>query len=195
MSGEKPKKSPRQKRAEKEAQRKEWTQEEIDAAMAAAGGTPKSHEVPPRRGPGQPSKYPNLDLEKVEALARGGLTKYEIAEALGISETSRKEYQNRYPAFAAAIDRGRRRDITEIENALHRSAKGFTVVEDKVFYDNQVGKVVTQPTIKHYPPDTKAALAILQHEETGSWKPKSEVTVIDPIAERLQRARERAKRA
>lgn len=36
-----PSKSPQQKRAEKKAERAQWTQADIDAAFAAAGGTPK----------------------------------------------------------------------------------------------------------------------------------------------------------
>lgn len=190
MSKGKKKPSPADKRAAKAAERKEWTQAEIDAAMAF----PKGKDEDSTRSPGRPSNYPRIDLERVQSLAAGGLTKYEISDALGISETSRKEYEAKFPAFSAAIAKGRAKDVAEVENALHRSAKGYTVVEDRIFYDSQIGKVVIQPTIKRIPPDTRAGLAILQHSETGSWKPKQEITIIDPIAEKLQKARERAKR-
>lgn len=175
------KKSPSQKRAEAEAARGEWTQEAIDAAMLAAGGTPKgTNPEPPSRGPGRPPLIDDIDLEWVQRLAAGGLTKYEISAAVGISETTRKEYENRYPAFAAAIARGRARDINDIVDALHKSAKGYTFMEEKLQYDTQVGKWARETAIKHNAPDVKAALAILQHAETGSWKPKTETELKFP---------------
>jgi hypothetical protein len=92
------------------------------------------------------------------------------------------DYQNRYPEFSEAIARGRARDITDIEDALHRTAKGYTFVEEKLQYDTQVGKWARETVIKHAAPDTKAALAILQHAETGSWKPKTDVEMKFPEA-------------
>lgn len=166
-------KSPIQKRIETEAKRKEWTQEEIDAALIANGGTPKTA-INAESKPGAHSKYAFMDLERVEMYAAGGLTKAEIAESMGISLSTFMVYQKEHPEFLEAIERGRARNIEEIENALHKSAKGYTFVEDKIFYDSQVGRVVVQPTIKRVTPDTKAALAILQHAETGSWRPKAE---------------------
>lgn len=168
------KKSPAQKRAEAQAQREEWTEESVAEAFAAAGGIPKTQE-PETRGRGRPSKYPTIDLERVEMYAAGGLTKAEIAQAVGISITSAMEYQKEYPEFAKAIERGRAHSIEEVTNALHKVAKGYTFPEEKLQYDNQVGKWARETVLKHVPPDTKAALAILQHAETGSWRPKAEV--------------------
>lgn len=166
-------KSPIQKRAEAEAKRKEWTQEEIDAALVANGGTPKGSNDAPGRA-GRPSKYPTIDLERVEMYAAGGLTKLEIAESLNISYDTLREYEKGFPEFSEAIAKGRRRDVEEVENAMHRMAKGYAFTEDKIFYDSQVGKVVIQPTLKRIPPDVKAGLAVLQHAETGSWRPKGD---------------------
>lgn len=168
------KKSPAQKRAEAAAQRKEWTQEEIDAAILANGGTPKTSNEPDTKL-GRKPKYASIDLERVEMYAAGGLTKIEIAKALDIAESTLYQYEIDHPEFSEAIAKGRRRDIVAVEDALHRVAKGYTFPEEKLQYDNQVGKWARETTLKHVPPDTKAALAILQHAETGSWKPKSEV--------------------
>lgn len=175
----KPKKSPAQKRAEAEADRKEWTQEEIDAAILANGGIPKTKE-PETRKPGRPSKYPTIDLERVEMLAAGGLTKIEIAESVGIAIDTLMVYQSTYPEFSAAIERGRAHSLEAVENALHKVAKGYTFPEEKLQYDNQVGKWARETCLKHVPPDTKAALAILQHAETRSWRPKSDVDIRFP---------------
>lgn len=168
------KKSPAQKRAEAEADRGEWTQEAIDAAILANGGTPKgSNDDEPRTG--RKPKYQTIDLERVEMYAAGGLTKKEIAAAVGIAESTLYQYEIDHPEFSEAITKGRRRDVEEIENALHKVAKGYTFPEEKLQYDTQVGKWARETCLKHVPPDTKAALAILQHRETGSWRPKAEV--------------------
>lgn len=180
MSEKKGQKSPAKKRAEAEAKRKEWTQEEIDAALIANGGIPKNYNEE-KPGPGRPSKYRSIDLELVEMYAAGGLTKAEIASSMGISIDSLMEYQKKYPEFSEAIARGRRREVGEVENALHRVAKGYAFTEDKIFYDSQVGRVIVQPTIKRIQPDTRAALAILQHAETGSWRPKGDPIPPAPI--------------
>lgn len=185
------KKSPKEKREEKSKQRKEWTQAEIDAAMAFPKG---KDEDPPKRGPGQPSKYSTIDLERVQALAAGGLTKYEIADACGIAIDTLMEYQKKYPEFSAAIERGRQRGVTDVVSAMHKVALGYVVPEEKLQYDMQTGSWARETVLKAYPPDVKAQHLILQHSETGSWKQRQEITLIDPIAEKLHQARERAKR-
>lgn len=178
----KKKKSPDEKRAEAAAEREGWSQERINEAILANGGIPKdaNPEDPPKRGPGRPPLIDDIDLEWVQRLAAGGLTKYQIAETIGISETTRKEYENKYPAFAAAIARGQARDLVEVENAVHRAAKGYTFMEEKLQYDTQVGKWVRETAVKHSNPDIKAALAILLHAETGSWKTKTETELKFP---------------
>ncbi len=177
------KKSPAQKRKEAEADREGWTQERINAAMLAAGGIPK--EAPTeesKRGPGAPSKYPTIDLERVQALAAGGLTKYEIADACGIAIDTLMEYQKRYPEFSAAIERGRAREVADVVSAMHKSALGYYVPEEKLQYDTQVGVWARETTLRHYPPDVKAQHIILQHAETGSWKPKADIEMKFPEA-------------
>lgn len=178
-------KTPAQKRAEAEAARGEWDQSAIDAAFAANGGIPKGQpeDKPadkPSRPIGRPPLIHDIDLEWVQRLAAGGLTKAEIAEAVGIGRSTLMAYQAEFPDFLDAINRGRARDITEVENAVHRAAKGYTFMEEKLQYDTQVGKWARETAVKHCAPDIKAALAILLHSETGSWKPKTETELKFP---------------
>lgn len=181
----KPVKSPAEKRAEKAKQREGWSQAEIDAAFAANGGIPKG-QTPDPKPTGRPSKYPTIDLERVTLLAAGGLTKLEIAQSIGIAYDTLREYEKGYSEFSEAIEQGRRLEVAKVESALHKNAMGYTHPEEKTFYDSQVGMVVTHQTFKHYPGDTRAQLAILQHAETGSWKPKSDVNHSGEIASKVQ---------
>lgn len=190
--GPKPKKSPHEKRAEKKAERANWTQEQIDEAIRANGGIPKPRPTgenaapgvnpPPagpgpnhRPGPGRPSKYPEMDLERIEAQARGGLTKREIAWANGVCYETLRTYQKEFSAFSAAIERGRRRRVEDAERSMHLMANGFTIPEEKVQYDMAVGEWKRTTTLKVVPPDVKAQHLLLIKAETGSWAPRQEV--------------------
>jgi transcriptional regulator with XRE-family HTH domain len=169
-----PKKSPAQKRAEAAADREGWTQEAIDAAILANGGIPKgSNDDEPKTG--RKPKYKTIDLERVEMYAAGGLTKKEIAAAVGIAESTLYQYEIDHPEFSKAIASGRSILAGRAEISLHKSGAGHYAMEEKLHYDQQVGKWARETTLKYYPPDTKANLAILQHQETGSWRPKAEV--------------------
>lgn len=68
---------------------------------------------------------------------------------------------------------------------LYQRATGYSHLEDKVFNDN--GKPLIVPTIKHYPPEVKAAIFWLKNRKSLTWRDKKEidqsgelhVTVID----------------
>lgn len=179
---EKPKKakSPQQKRADKAESRKEWTQAEIDAAMAF----PKGQEEEPGDGEkdlgGRPAKLSPSDWERIESLAAGGLTKIEIAKSVGVSYWTLHEYEKRFPEFSQAIARGRELSLERVENSMHKVANGHYAPEEKIFYDSQVGQVVRAETVKYYPPDPKAQHILLQKKETGSWRPKPEMELKFP---------------
>ena len=180
-----PKKSPKEKRAQTEAQRKEWTQEQIDQAIRDNGGTPKDQgagddEEETSNPVGRPRLLSPSDWERIESLAAGGLTKIEIAESMGVAYRTLRDYELEFPQFAQAIARGREKSIERVENSMHKIANGYTMVEERIFYDSQVGKVVRAPTLKTFQPDFKAQHTILQHKETGSWRPKSDVEVKFP---------------
>ena len=63
-----------------------------------------------------------IDLSKVESLASRGLTKQQIADALGISETTLRNRQNDSADFADAIKRGQAKGIASVSNKLYESA-------------------------------------------------------------------------
>ena len=54
----------------------------------------------------------------VEGWARDGLTDEQIANNLGISHTTLKEYKNKYPTFLTALKKGEQIADYEVENAL-----------------------------------------------------------------------------
>lgn len=64
------------------------------------------------------SKFDELDLKQVERLASQGLTQQQIADALGISERSFRNYKEKFAEFADAIKKGKAKGIARVTNKL-----------------------------------------------------------------------------
>ena len=63
-----------------------------------------------------------IDLNEVEDLASRGLTKQQIADALGISQTTFYARQKECGDFEEAIKRGQAKGVASISNKLFESA-------------------------------------------------------------------------
>ena len=63
-----------------------------------------------------------IDLTKVEALASRGLTKQQIADALGVSQTTFYARQKESEEFEEAIKRGQAKGVASVSNKLYESA-------------------------------------------------------------------------
>ena len=61
--------------------------------------------------------------KKAESLSAQGLTMNQIANVLGIGESTLYEKQNKYPEFQESIKRGRDKGIATITNALFNKAR------------------------------------------------------------------------
>ena len=73
---------------------------------------------------GRPSITINQDtINKAESLSAQGLTMYQIANVLGMGESTLYEKQLKFPEFSEAIKRGKDKGIATITNALFNKAK------------------------------------------------------------------------
>jgi|TARA_R110000744_G_scaffold96217_4_gene185979 hypothetical protein len=62
-------------------------------------------------------------IKQAESLSAQGLTMSQIANVLGMGETTLYEKQAEYPKFSEAIKRGRDKGVATITNALFTKAK------------------------------------------------------------------------
>lgn len=85
-----------------------------------------------------------IDLDKVEALAANGLTQQQIADSLGISESTLYERKRENTDFAEAIKRGRAKGIAVVTNALMKKVKEGNVTAMIFFLKSQAGWKETQ---------------------------------------------------
>lgn len=131
---------------------------------------------------GRKSKYdqdtfPNL----AEQFAREGLSDEQIAKNLGIGTRTYYEYLEKYPQFSQAIKRGKKPVDIEIENALFKRAKGYTVEEVHTEYINDGSenpKIKTQKRVKkEIAPDTGAIVFWLTNRVPHRWQNKQNTNV------------------
>lgn len=112
-------------------------------------------------------------LEEVTEWKIQGLSNVQIAKNLGISEPVFYEYLLRYQEFREAIEKGKIKMITELENAAFKSATGHTIQEKKIEQDAE-GKTKVTITDKYIPPNPAQNIFMLKNLMPKKYKDKIE---------------------
>lgn len=160
--------------------------------------------TPPTGEPeGAPSKWNPDFVEQAYKLCLLGFTTKELAKFFEVSESTVKNWMNEYPEFLASIKKGKEMADADIADSLYQRAKGYEHpdVDIKVIK----GKIVKTELVKHYPPDTAAAMIWLKNRQRKKWRDKQEVEVTDAnphgklsdkdLDERIREHLERRRRA
>ena len=104
---------------------------------------------------------------------------------LGIDQVTLDRWKTRHKEFRSAIEHGKTQADAEIAESLFNRARGYTHEATKIFMPAGSEAPVYAPYVKHYPPDTNAALAWLSRRQPEKWKDRQEVNVTGTIAQRL----------
>ena len=89
---------------------------------------------------GRPPWIPTQeDIANAELYASRGLTKQDVATALGISYETLNEKTKEYSEFSAALKRGRAKGIAHVANLLIKNAELMNA-SAQIFYLKAVGK-------------------------------------------------------
>lgn len=113
-----------------------------------------------------------------EGMAREGATDAEICKALKVAKGTFYKYQNLYPEFKEAIERGKAPIDTKVENALLKRALGYEYDEtstEKETKDGKVVKTTSKTTKKQVLPDTTAIIFWLKNRKPKEWRDKQEI--------------------
>lgn len=119
---------------------------------------------------------PKLGL--VEAYARHGLSNAKIAESIGVPYTTFQTYMDERPELEEALEKGREQAELHVENALLKTALGFTSLE-VVKERRQVGEdsngnpiykmIPTKKTYKQVAPNVQAIQYWLENRSSNNW--------------------------
>lgn len=130
---------------------------------------------------GRKSKYDTdirPHLKEIEKAVRNGATVTEIANALGIAESTLYKYKAEKAELSAAFTHGRAKIIIDIRAALLKKALGYEYQEKKQYIkkdDSGENVTYTEITTKHQPPsETAGAMLLRNYDDT--WLDKDSVT-------------------
>lgn len=133
-------------------------------------------------GNGKYKSHVKPRLDEVAQWVSDGVTYKQIAQNLGVADSSWYEYIAKHSELSDAIARGRKRDADTLAGILHQRASGFT-----------------GPDGRYYPPDVKALLAMLGNRAPSEWGGKTQidatVTLSEDDRKLLEQVRTRANTA
>ena len=113
-------------------------------------------------------------LEEVEEYARNGLSEKQIAYNLGVSYASFRNYKKKHEELRIVLQRGKEIIDLKVENALLKSALGYTYEE--ITYEK--GEEVKRVT-KIIKPDVNAQRFWLMNRMPHKWKSDPNKNKID----------------
>ena len=141
-----------------------------------------------------PKKYDQWLTEegllKITGWARDGLIDKQIAHNMGIGVSTLREWKGTFPEVAEALRKGKEVVDREVENALFKSAIGYTQTIRKpvkvrdVEYDPETGRkireverwVAVEEEI-HVPPQVTAQIFWLKNRKPDQWREKNDLTL------------------
>jgi hypothetical protein len=123
---------------------------------------------------GRPSKYPTINLKKVEEMAGYGLIEDQIATLLDISPATLKNFKVK-GEFLAALKRGKDKADEQVVKSLYQRAIGYDD-EKAIYFSSYEGEVTQTPYTKHYAPDVVAQIFWLKNRRKDEWRDRQEHT-------------------
>lgn len=140
---------------------------------------------------GRPSKFNEVDLEKVRALATKGWTDDEMAAFFAVDRSTWYRWKANFPDFCDALKEWKDEADARVERSLYQKAVGYTVDSVKIFMPAGADKPVYAPFIEHHSADTTAAIFWLKNRKPAEWREKQEIVLSGNVAEILAERRKR----
>ncbi|MCI8346614.1 MAG: helix-turn-helix domain-containing protein [Bacilli bacterium] len=117
-------------------------------------------------------------LTLLKGWARDGLTDEDIANNIGIAQSTLYEWKKKYSDISESLKKYKEIPDYKVENALYKRASGFehTYRTQKVTKD---GDVVGYKVTVYYPPDPTSIIFWLKNRQPKKWRDKVEMTSDD----------------
>lgn len=122
---------------------------------------------------GRPSKYKEEYANQAYKLCLLGHTDAELAIYFEVDEKTINNWKHDFPDFLQSIKKGKEIADGEVTESLYKRAMGYEHHDTDIrVCDNQI---VETAMIKHYPPDTTAAIFWLKNRQPKKWRDKQEI--------------------
>ena len=126
---------------------------------------------------GRPTLYKEEFNEQAEKLCKLGATDAELADFFDIAESTLNLWKVEHPDFMESIKKGKFIADAEVADKLFKRATGYS--HDDVDIKMYEGEIIKTPLVKHYPPDTAAAIFWLKNRQKKKWRDKIETGFTD----------------
>lgn len=125
------------------------------------------------KGGGRPTLYKPEYAVMAKKLALLGSTDKQIADILQVSESTIADWKEKHVEFSTALFEGRDLADAQVASRIYNRACGYA--HRDVHITSYEGVVTKTPIIKHYPPDTQAAIFWLKNRQKDKWRDKTEL--------------------
>ncbi|EDQ1733570.1 terminase [Salmonella enterica] len=120
----------------------------------------------------RPTKYQAAYAEQARKLCLLGYTDAELADFFDVDEATINRWKKEHHEFCESIKKGKSVADGEVAAKLFHRATGYEHPEDDIRAVD--GSIVITPTVKHYPPDTTAAIFWLKNRQKNKWRDKQD---------------------
>lgn len=124
---------------------------------------------------GRPTDFKDEMCVQAEKLCLLGATDKQLADFFGVTEQTINNWKNDHPKFFESIKRGKLDADTKVAESLYKRALGYSHPEDDIKVCDK--EIIITPTIKHYPPETTAAIFWLKNRQPKNWRDRVETEI------------------
>ncbi len=123
---------------------------------------------------GRPTAYRTEYNEQAYKLCLLGATDVEMADFFGVAESTIHKWKLDHPDFSEFLNRGKLIADATVAESLFKRANGYSHIDTK--FASYEGVITdSKEYIKHYPPDSTAALFWLKNRQKGKWREKQDI--------------------
>lgn len=115
-------------------------------------------------------RYLKKYVKTAAEMCKLGATDQNLADAFGISVRTLGRWKVEHKEFWQALKTNKSAFDDQVEAALFQRAMGYSCEETKIHVIDD--KIVETTVTKHYPPESRAALAWLYNRRGKYWHPK-----------------------
>ncbi len=124
---------------------------------------------------GRPTKYLPEYNEQVTKLCKLGATDKDLADFFGVCEKTINNWKEQHPDFLQSIKEGKEIADATVADSLFKRSTGYS--HDAIHFSQSDGFVTETPYIKHYPPDSVAAMFWLKNRRPKDWMDRKQMDV------------------